>query len=210
VDLAALFQTVRRHLVLTVVGITMTFAITAATIKRVQPTYETAGSFQIIGPSQVPGEKEAQNPILSSGSANADLGSAIASIATSEPFIAQVKSEGLSPDFTVTEDDSGPLLQVSALASTPARSEATFVQLQKQIDQESGRLQSGSPPKLLIKFRLQSGDPTTKLQTSSRQRVSLGIFALCIIATIAVIFLVDRFQHRRRERRRSSIDSSPL
>ncbi|HUI49491.1 MAG TPA: hypothetical protein VL119_12385 [Acidimicrobiia bacterium] len=202
-DLVSFFRTIGRHVTLTILGLVVTIALTAAVVKRVQPTYQTTGTLLITGPNTSVGQNgqiQESNPANALTTQLETYGSVIASIVNGEAVTSHIKSLGLSPGYSVTVDNFSPVLDISTLASTPSRSQATFDQVKREIDQASTTTQEsvGSPKSQLIKLVGLTG-PTTKPQTSARQRVGLGVLALGIVATIAFVSLLDFAQRRRRD-----------
>lgn len=190
-----------RRWYLVVIGLACTAALCAGAASKIGPTYEVnSSSVMMPGKATV---VEGGNPFLFLGGLTLARDVLVRSLASPE-VEAQILETHPDASFTIAGDTttSGPIILVTADASTPEAAQATMANVLATLPRQLTQLQSEAqaPDDARITLLPLSTDAEVTVVTKARTRALLAAAALGVIATVLVTGLVDGILLARRRR----------
>ena len=175
---------------------------------RVEPDYVATSYVQLVPPAVTPKAKDdtkatARNPWLDLGLASLTKAGMIS--VQDQKVVKQLKSDGFSDDFTLTQDAQLPIVTFEVIGDDEAQATLTSERLVKRFSDSVETLQKayGAPgDQMITAHRLDLGD-NVKESTSKVKRALIAVAAVGVLLAAALTVAVDAWL-RRRQRNRNS------
>lgn len=196
--LSEVFAILRRHWVISVVGVLLTGCAAAVAAHQIAPVQSLRAEVVLLPPrlSSEPGV----NPFLSLGGLNATT-DILARTLTADEVDKRVEQLGGSTDFLVFRDQTspGPLILVEARGDDLSRVSKTLAILLKELPENLEKLQSDIDvqPSYRITSTLVRSSDEPDISRKSQIRGIVAILTLGIAGTVFLAATVDSWQRRR-------------
>ena len=193
-ELRRVFSLLRRHFALTAFMLVVSLAATFATWNLVAPEYQGVAKALLIQPER-PGDGVI-TPLVGNPYRGPQLGGAtqlIAEIATGDDVMDRVRDLGGTAPFTVVAGGFAPTIIVTTSGSSEESTARTARIVVKVLadDLAARQAAAGVPADLRLQFEVLSQPGPVQVLNKARQRVSGATLLFGIVATFALVMLVD-------------------
>jgi len=219
-DLLSVFRTFRRHWIAALPVIVLTVACLAYAV-FIRPTdYEATASVALLSPPGAPRD-ETGEPIEATpaGKTNSPLArftdqtvvvNIVSKAISTDAFRDSLEAQGADTRYEVGPGISGPIADITAIASTPedAITTAQLVAAAFVSELQTIQAQQGVDPTFMISTLPVEEPENAKPKLSSTFRLAIAVLGLGVIATFFVVSLAEaRSQSRKDKRERATADA---
>lgn len=197
-----------------VLGMAIVGGLCVLTIRTVPTQYQASGQMIMLLPPTATGVETPSNPYLNLQPGLTTTAGLITGTVMSKDSARALSKEGFTSEYAVgLVPDNGPLLLITATDIDPAAAVATRDAVMEMLDQELARIQRNAsvPGRQLITASPSNVGTHAEALPGSKMRALVAVFALGVVITVVLAFVVDRIAAaRRRRRRRDTNQAGPL
>lgn len=208
----ALAVLVRRWYVVLLCGIAVTGGLFLA-VKEVPTQYQASGEVLLLLPPAATGKGTPSNPYLNLQPGLTTMATITASELNSKPVHREVEEAGFTSDYAIgVSPDTGPLLLVTVKDIDPLAAAATRDEVIRRVTQQLDTLQAGLdvPETQRVYSRRSDSSRPAEAVPGAKIRACAVIGGGGLVATILIVFLVDRIARRfRRRRTQEQVEPDP-
>ena len=201
----ALAVLVRRWYVVLICGIAVTGGLFLA-VKEVPTQYQASGEVLLLLPPAATGKGTPSNPYLNLQPGLTTMATITASELNSKPVHREFVKAGFMSDYAIgVSPDTGPLLLVTVKDIDPEEAVATREEVMRRVTQQLDTLQRGLdvPETQRVYSRRSDSSRPAEAVPGAKIRACAVIGGGGVVATIMIVFLVDRIARRFRRKRTS-------
>ncbi|KQW48834.1 hypothetical protein ASC77_08890 [Nocardioides sp. Root1257] len=188
-----------------VIGMAVVGGLCVMTIKTVPTQYQASGQMIMLLPPDATGVETPSNPYLNLQPGLTTTAGLITGTVMSKDSARALAKEGFKSEYAVgLVPDNGPLLLVTTTDTDPAAAVATRDAVMHMLDVELAKIQRNAavPGRQLITASPSNVGTRAEVLPGSKMRALVAVFALGVVITVVLAFVVDRLAAARRRRRR--------
>lgn len=199
----ALAVLLRRWYVVLLCGLAVVGGLFLA-VNEVPTQYQASGEVLLLLPPAATGKGTPSNPYLNLQPGLTTMATITASELNSKPVHREVVEAGFTSDYAIgVSPDTGPLLLVTVKDIDPEEAAATREEVIRRVTQQLDTLQQGLdvPETQRVYSRRSDSSRPAEAVPGAKIRAGAVIGGGGVVATILIVFLVDRIARRFRRRR---------